>query len=102
MPDWYPHAAAPRAGTGRDPVTGRTRSRSAELGQHVLGPPAEEGLVVGADLLHVHLVDTGFDVLAHPLDVRLGVVPADDQLGDLLGRDQGHGVGEVLWPRQGL
>ena len=48
------------------------------MGEYFGGPLFEEGLLVGADLLHVNLIETGVNVLAYLVEMALRIRIADD------------------------
>jgi hypothetical protein len=39
------------------------------VGEYFGGPVLEEGLLIGADLLHVDLIETGVNVLAYQVEM---------------------------------
>ena len=53
--------------------------RSGEAGEHRLRVHVEEAVLVDPDLLHLDAVVAGLAVLAEAVDVRLGVLVAEDR-----------------------
>jgi hypothetical protein len=71
-------------------------------GEYFGGPALEEELLVGADLLHIDLIETDVNILAYPVEMALWIRTADDGVAHhLLGHQLGDRIiGQVTspWP----
>ncbi|MDT5220051.1 MAG: hypothetical protein QOF15_2156, partial [Mycobacterium sp.] len=81
---------------------GLNRCLLAQLREHFAFPCGEEAVHIGPDLLHVHLVDPGIEMLADLRGVLFRVRSARDTLSDLIRRHQRNQLSKIPWPWQYL